>query len=306
VSAYYAARLPRLTQRGREWRCPCPIHNGKNDNFSINAETGLWHCHSQCGRGGSVYDLEMDLGHLDFPAAANEVRHIVGRPALRQVDWEPEMKWGLPGYSHQYLRERIEKVEQERGWKHTAVYPYFFADGRLSYVKVRFVDKQNDKTFRQWAVSSNGGWVSRKKAGRKPLLYRLNTLTAAEEIFIVNGEKAADRGAAQLGIVTSCTSDGEGTWWGEYTKPLVGKLVRIVLDRDEKGEQHGKAVSEALARYAAEVKIVRLPGLSLKGDLWDWIEAGGTRGQLIEIVANTPVFQLPAPSTPEPDAPHTA
>jgi putative DNA primase/helicase len=297
IAAYYAARLPKLPQRGREWRGPCPIHNGTNDNFSVNSETGLWCCHSQCGRGGSVYDLEMALTNMEFPAAANEVRRIVGRPALRQVEREPETKWGLPGWSHGYLRDRICKVEQERDWKQTAIYPYFFADGRLSYVKVRFKDKQNDKTFRQWAVSSNGGWVSRKKAGREPLLYRLNTLAATAEIFIVNGEKAADRGAAELGIATTCASDGEGKWWGEYTKPLVGKLVRIIPDHDEKGESHAKVVSEAVARHAAEVKIIRLPGLPPKGDLWDWIEAGGNRDRLIKIVAAAPVFELPRPSS---------
>ena len=142
VAAYYAARLPKLQQRGREWRCPCPIHNGAHDSFSVNAETGMWYCHSQCGRGGSMFDLEMTLSNAEFPAAANEVRRIVGRPALRQVDREPELKWGLPGWSHQYLRERIEKIERENGWRHSAIYPCFFADGRLSYVKGRFMDKQ--------------------------------------------------------------------------------------------------------------------------------------------------------------------
>ena len=215
------------------------------------------------------------------------------------------MKWGLPGFSHQYLRERIEKVEAKRGWKHAAVYPYFFADGKLSYVKVRFIDKQNDKTFRQWAVSSKGGWVPRNKAGREPLLYRLNTLAAAPQRVICNGEKAADRGAAELGIVTTCTPDGEGKWWGEYTKALVGKLVRIVTDNDEKGKLHGKVVSEALVRHAAEVKIIKLSGLPPKGDLWDWVEAGGNRERLAEIVAATPALQLPpAPAeAPAPD-PH--
>lgn len=61
VSVYYAKRLPQFTQHGRERRGPCPIHKGKDDNFSVNAETGLWSCHSQCGRGGSIYDLEMAL-----------------------------------------------------------------------------------------------------------------------------------------------------------------------------------------------------------------------------------------------------
>ena len=105
VSAYYAVRLPQLSQRGREWRCPCPIHNGKNDNFSVEAETGLWFCHSKCGRGGSVYDLEMALSNTDFLAAANEVRRIVGRPVVRQIENRPALKWGLPGWSHGYLRE---------------------------------------------------------------------------------------------------------------------------------------------------------------------------------------------------------
>jgi hypothetical protein len=122
VSAYYLARGPKLQQRGREWRGPCPVHKGTGDNFSVNAETGMWYCHSQCGRGGSMFDLEMALTNTDFPPAANEVRRIVGRPSLHQVDHEPEMKWGLPGWSHGYLRQQIEAVEQKQQWKHTAIY----------------------------------------------------------------------------------------------------------------------------------------------------------------------------------------
>jgi putative DNA primase/helicase len=299
ISAYYAARLPKLQQRGHEWRGPCPIHNGTGDNFSVNAKTGMWCCHSQCGRGGSMFDLEMALTNTEFVVAANEVRRIVGRPVLRQVDREPEMKWGLPGWSHDYLGQQIESVEQKMKWQHTAVYPYFDADGRPSFVKVRFADKQNGKTFRQFGLTSKLGWRSRKQAGKTPILYRLNTLAAAAEVFIVNGEKAADRGAHELGIVTTCTPDGEGHWWGEYTKALLGKSIRIITDRDEKGELHGKVVSEAVVSHVAELKIIRLPGLPPKGDLWDWIEAGGSRDQLNEIVANTLAVELAPASIPE-------
>lgn len=72
----------------------------------------------QCGHGGSVYDLEMALTNEDFREAANQMRRNVGRPDVRVF-------------------------EREHGWKHTAIYPYFKGDGRLSYVKVRFIDKQN-------------------------------------------------------------------------------------------------------------------------------------------------------------------
>jgi putative DNA primase/helicase len=297
VSNYWADRLPGMPQRGIEWRYHCELHGGTHDSFSVNRETGMWYCHSKCGRGGSMFDFEMLFSNSDFVVAANEVRRIVGRSFLRQVDREPEMKWGVPGWSHHYLRERVEKIERENGWRHSAIYPYFFADGKVSYVKVRFIDKQNDKTFRIWAVTSKGGWVTRKKSGKAPLLYRLNTLAAASEIFICNGEKAADRGAADLAITTTCTPDGEGKWRGDYTKALLGKSIRIIVDRDPKGELHGKVVSEALAPHIPEVKIIRLPGLPPKGDLYDWIEAGGTRDHLNQIVASTQVVELPPTPT---------
>ncbi len=76
----------------------------------------------------------------------------------------------------------------------------------------------------------------------------------------------ADRGAADLSIVTTCAPDGEGKWWGEYTKPLVGKVVRIIVDHDDKGEKRGQIVAKAIAAHVREVKIVHLPGLPPKGD----------------------------------------
>jgi putative DNA primase/helicase len=238
--------------------------------------------------------MEMALTNANFPDAVRKVHRIIGRPDPRLAAPAPEMKWGLPGWQHEHLRQLIEKVESARGWKHTAIYPYFEADGGFSYVKIRFIDKQNDKTFRQYGLSSKGGWVPRKKAGKNPILYRLNTLAGAYEIFIVNGEKAADRGAAELGIVTACSPDGEGRWCDDYTKPLVGKVVRIIIDRDDKGEKHGKTVANAIGPHVCEVKIIHLPGLPPKGDLWDWIEDGGTREQLRDIVEKTPAFELPA------------
>jgi putative DNA primase/helicase len=292
ISTYYAVRMPRLNQRGRQWRGPCPIHNGKDDNFCVNAENGTWYCHSACRRGGSIYDLEMAMTNADFLAAAPEVRRIVGRPASQPTVPEQEMKWGLHGWQHEYLRQLVEQVESKHSLKHNAIYPYFRADGTFSYVKVRFIEKENVKTFRLYALSPKGGWVSRSRAGQKPILYRMNTLAAAEEIFIVNGEKAADRGAADLGIVTTCSPDGEGKWSARYTKPIIGKMVRIVVDLDQTGEDQGKTVAPAIAPYVREVKIIHLPGLQPKGDLWDWIEAGGSREQLKDIVEKTSAFEI--------------
>jgi putative DNA primase/helicase len=244
----------------------------------------------------------MALTNAEFRTAAEEVRRIANQPDPQSgVEGPVTARWGLTGWQQTFLRQRITRVKSENCWKYGAIYPYFDADGRFSYVKVRFTDKQNDKTFRQYALSANGGWVSRKKAAKDPILYHRNTLAMADEVFIVNGEKAADRGATELGIVTTCAPDGEGKWSGEYTRVLVGKKLRIVVDHDQKGEKHGQTVAEAVAPHVCEVKIIRLPGLPPKGDLWDWIEGGGTREQLNEIVDAAAIFQVPAaPAATEP------
>ena len=62
VSAYYKARVPSLKQRRpAEWRGACPIHHGTNDSFAVDPATGRWFCHSTCGRGGDILELEAAL-----------------------------------------------------------------------------------------------------------------------------------------------------------------------------------------------------------------------------------------------------
>jgi hypothetical protein len=74
----------------------------------------------------------------------------------------------------------------------------------------------------------------------------------ASVVFIVNGEKAADRGAAELAIVTTCAPDGEGKWWGEYTKPLAGKAVRIIVDHDDRARNTARSSPRRLRRMCAK------------------------------------------------------
>jgi DNA primase len=107
IAAYYAARAPHLKQRGHEWRGACPIHEGKDDNFAVNPENGTWYCHSRCGRGGSIYDLEMALSATDFRSALEAVQQFFGRPDQRSGRPEPSTKWGLLPWQHQHLQERI-------------------------------------------------------------------------------------------------------------------------------------------------------------------------------------------------------
>jgi len=92
VAIYYAARLPKLRQRGSRWRGPCPIHGGKSDNFSVDAKTGLWRCWSGCGRGGDIITLEIALTSAAFLEAVAAIEGIVGRPLLERPTNRAEVR----------------------------------------------------------------------------------------------------------------------------------------------------------------------------------------------------------------------
>ena len=296
VARYYAARFPDLKQRGPEWRDACPVHDGKDPNFSVKAETGEWYCHSRCNRGGSVYDLEMEITGTKFREAAAEVRRLVGRPengARRtlEADHRPGTE-RLPPWTKKYLAEKIQQVADHEGLEYVDAYPYHDADKRLAWAKIRFVDKDGTKTFRSYAVTAKGGWTSPSKAGVPPLLYRLPEMTAATEVDLVNGEKAANA-SAKLGRVATCGPNGEGHWEPEFTEQLAGKTVNIFPDNDDKGRQHGKLVARELFGKAKAIRLIELPGLPPKGDVYDWIEPGGTLEQLNQIIQHTPLLDAP-------------
>src|SRR5262245_7095977 len=80
VAYYYSRRLPDIRQsRTKQWRGRCPLHHGRNNNFAIDPKTGCWYCHSLCGRGGSLLDLEMALTGAPYRQALESVCSLIGR-----------------------------------------------------------------------------------------------------------------------------------------------------------------------------------------------------------------------------------
>ncbi|HEY6343228.1 MAG TPA: CHC2 zinc finger domain-containing protein [Bryobacteraceae bacterium] len=84
VSIYYAERVPKLRQRGRQWRGPCPLHGGKNDNLSVDPKTGKWRCWSECNAGGDIVDFEERITGVSFLDAVAAIESIAGRPLLER------------------------------------------------------------------------------------------------------------------------------------------------------------------------------------------------------------------------------
>ena len=184
--------------------------------------------------------------------------------------------------------------------KIVANYPYTDADGRLLFEVVRFTPKG----FAQRRPDGAGGWTWSLN-GVERTLFRLPELRSADPerlTFVVEGERDADRLAA-LGLIATCNAGGAGRWRSEYADELRGRRVVVLPDADQAGRQHAEQVAQSLLGKAAEVRIVTLPDVPPKGDVSDWLDAGGTVDGLKKLIRAAPLITAEMLSAPPPRVP---
>lgn len=139
------------------------------------------------------------------------------------------------------------------------------------------------------------------RGGAEYYLFRLPELLAApigETIFLPEGEGCVDAIVA-LGLVATTSPEGAGKWRDEYAESLRGRSVCVLPDNDRPGADHAKDAVRSLLGVATEIKSVVLPGLLFKGDIRDWLGAGGSREQLLALVARAPVIHAPSAAFPK-------
>jgi len=138
-----------------------------------------------------------------------------------------------------------------------AQYPYTDEAGDLLYEVVRYAPK--DFRQRRPDPAAPGGW-SWKISGVRRVLYRLPAVIAAAKagkaVWIVEGEKDADRLAAEGVCATTC-SGGAGRFTLNMAEHLAGAEVIVVADNDKPGKAHAAEVAFfAGSAGAASVRIV--------------------------------------------------
>ena len=178
-------------------------------------------------------------------------------------------------------------------------YDYVDEAGGLLYQAVRY----EPKDFRQRRPDGKGGWIWNLDGVRRAL-YRLPEIIEAKSngylICVVEGEKDADN-LWKLNIPATTNCGGAGNWRDEYSETLRGAEVLIISDNDKPGRAHGDQVGAALAGN----KIWRLdlasvwPACPPKGDISDWIEAGGTAEELWKLIDAAPLCTVMVCQTKE-------
>ncbi len=213
---------------------------GNHGSLSINLEKGTWFDHQNKTGGGTLSLIERQTGRANGEA----------------VKWmRDELGIELPDNTRQPIAE----------------YPYTDETGNLLFEVCRF----EPKDFRQRRPDGSGGWIwslgdVRRVPFHLPRLLEANNRT----IYIAEGEKdviALER----LSLVATCNPGGAGKWRPEFGQFFRAADVVILPHNDAAGEAHAAQVASALRPVAEHVKIVRLPNLPPKGDVSNWIAAGG-------------------------------
>jgi hypothetical protein len=162
------------------------------------------------------------------------------------------------------------------------------------------------KTFRQRRPDPENAdrWIWNLRDIRT-VLYQLPDVLKAvangDKIYVVEGEKDADalRG---LGFTATTNPMGASKWRAEYSEILRGANVVVISDHDKAGRAHVEQVAISLNGIAARIRTLDVrsiwPECPEKGDISDWLAAGGDADKLKKAVEALSDWKAVNPAEP--------
>jgi hypothetical protein len=256
-----AKQLGNAKKANGQWvaSCPVPSHgkgNGdKNPSLSIDINDEgklLFHCHGGCSQ-EEVFNTIKD------------------RNLLPELTERPDPLANI---------KPIPKVEFQQEWIYTD------EDRQPVFVKQRLKIGESGKTYRLYKIDEAGRKQS-SLGDARIVPYNLPALldakTAGRNIFLVEGEKAADA-IKSIGMIATTAHTGAGSWPQAITEYFAGTQVIILPDNDTAGWGYAYKAAEAILPIVKSLKVVDL-GLQGQGDdAYEFIEEGNSRDKLVALV----------------------
>jgi hypothetical protein len=265
---------------------PRDVRYGSHGSLSIDFENGQFYDHEH-NVGGGVLDL---IGHrtgCDHSGAMSWLR------AQGLLDESPSQANGKDRTGDPKKIVAAEYIyENLNGTVVSAVERVEYQDANGA---VLAKDGKAKKSFRQKRPDPGrpGKWIWNID-GVPVIPYRLPELTEAiaadHPIMVVEGEKCADA-LWNIGIPATTNAMGAGKWRPELNKYFVGADTILLPDNDSAGYSHIQDVGASLSGVAKRLRVLLLPSLPVKGDVCDWLAAGGTREALDGLIARAPDWQ---------------
>jgi putative DNA primase/helicase len=313
-------------QPNRALSSPAELRFGANGSKALRVVEMVWRDHEAGTGGGYVPMWHLARGTSTPLPPRGGVRTAPKTNGAHPPPGAGETAGGATGAD--LAQDRKPDPPRIPPWENISrVYRYLDAAGHLVLEVIRtvtgnpkFMQRRPDGTLRDGGIKWK--WSVRDIPRDTRPLYLLPALlkSSAATVFICEGEKDADNLAA-LGLTATTCIGGAGKWRAAYNGFFAGRDVVILPDNDPQarhqktkeplwhpdgrpvlpGQDHAAAVAQALTGVAWSVKVLMLPGLGPKGDVSDWLAAGGTVEALMALVRETPTWEPPeAPQPPPP------
>lgn len=277
----------RTKNNGIQTRCPVPTHGrGRGDRNPSLAVTPavdrvLLHCDTGCHTDDVLASIGLTMSDLfDEP--------------LRRADRPVAAVPPVPGPPRVPDSHRAAEAPPHGPWVYTD------EDGIPLY-RVAREEEDGSKSFKLYRPTKGGGWmlgISGFGITAHPYNWPrvLRGIQAGETIYITEGEKAA-QALIDAGVSTATTAHGGAgkfsTHCRRHAPHFRDARVVVLPDNDEPGRRHADDVVATLADVAGQIAVLDLPGLPEKGDVYDWLAAGGT---VTELTALAEKALKPAPN----------
>lgn len=245
----------------RGYSAKCPHHDDHKQSLSVNTGRDgslLLRCHAGCS-----FEEILEAAGFDSRASQGSLVSPGGRVSNRAPTRHP-------------MRE-------------VAVYPYEDEAGSRLYEVVRF----EPKDFRPRHHDSSGRLVWGLNDQRR-VWYNLPEVLRARDagrlVVVVEGEKDCEALKA-LGFVSTTIAGGAGAPVPADTpRTFEGAHVVLIPDNDVPGRRFAERVGRLVLPVAASVRLVDLPGVPAKGDVSDWLAAGGSPDELRGLIEEARCF----------------
>ena len=280
-----------------EYIALCPFHDDHDPSLCVNNTTGQFNCFG-CGFSGDIFTFYARVNDLDPKSQFKDVLEGISKD------------FGIGGHdSCEYKHESQGAAKKEVKPKIVAVYDYTNEKGELLFQKVRFEPGRDGRrksfAIRRKDPDKPGKWIWNLKQ-TKEVPYRLPDVLDAGLVLIVEGEKDVQnllKLKLGKGIAASTNAFGAGHWPKHFKQYFQGLETAVIIpDNDEPGRKHAEEIATNLKGVVKEIKVLELPGLPEKGDVSDWIEAGGTKEQLLQLIKECPEWK-PKPSESKTQSP---
>ncbi len=160
-----------------------------------------------------------------------------------------------------------------------STYTYYNENGSIAYIKTRTDYEDGTKKF---YFEQPDGTKGIKDIQHE--LYNLPAVLSATKIYFVEGEKCADAVIKQGFVATTLDTGAKSPWCSHYAEYLKDKEVIVIPDNDTPGMNYAKKILQNVPT----ARIVKLPDLTEKGDIYDWLAMGHTMAEVDEL----PTFEI--------------